>query len=197
MTEFITSLEDTDRAIKNAFSNIILNGQKVKCHYASNDIDLDKKTDEHDNLITIHRSPMYPDFPRMASQSAISYAPVYDDKGNIISRTKKERPLPYVIPYEVRTHFKNQIDGVRMNSQILNIFNRDKYTIQIKDVIYSIFLEKFGTYGTQYKNFGNIKEGSRKFSEFFTYKLEILFESGISEQVKTVQEINFKVDIKE
>jgi hypothetical protein len=114
---------------------------------------------------------------------------VLDEDGNPISIDTRKHPEPWSILYTVKTIYEHQMDGVLLNDQILRLFTRGGF-ITINNVDYSVEQLSAGLWGSQYKDFGRVEDGERKFQETYSYRVDILFEIAERSSVKTVLDVN-------
>lgn len=185
MTEFIKSFEEVDTAMFHLFSNIKVKGKKVKTIYYTPDIDLEKAEAPS---IVVYRTNPFLDVSRWNNNGQFIDNPVYDSAGNVIQRDVRTPPEPWSILYSVKILYEQQLHGVHMNDQILRLLPRGGY-ITIKGVNYDIEQTSAGLWGTQYKDFGKVEDGKRRFQETYTYRVDILLEIGESRSVPTVKEV--------
>lgn len=185
MTEFIKSFEEVDTAMFHLFSNILIKGKKVKLIYYTPDIDLEEA--EAPSIVLFRTNPFL-DVSRWDNNGQFIDNPVYDADGNVTHRDVRTPPEPWSILYSVKILYEQQLHGVHMNDQILRLFPRGSY-ITIKGVDYDVEQTSAGLWGTQYKDFGKVEDGKRRFQETYTYRVDILLEIGESRSVPTVREV--------
>lgn len=187
--EYIKSFEEVDIAFAKRFSGIMIDGKEVNVVYYSPDVDLNELTELP--TIAIYRKQPFRDVSRWNNHHEYLDSPVYDENNRLISISKREFPEPWAVLYGLRVVYDMQIDGAELNNQVLRRVRRDDI-IRIKGYPYLIEMEKAGMWGSQYKNFGQIEDGRRRFNERFDYRLDIWMEVDDRRSVNTVQEIGIR-----
>ena len=187
--EFIKSFEEVDLAFAERFSNIIINGKPVAVTYYTPDVDLlsvDKLP-----VIAIYRTNPFRDVSRWNNNHEYVDSPEYDERGNLVSVNTRRFPEPWAVLYGLRVVYESQQDGVELNNQILRRVSRDD-VINIKGYNYLIEMETAGMWGSQYKDFGRIENGRRRFQERYNYRVDIWMEIDERKNVKTVQQVGVR-----
>lgn len=187
--EYIKSFEEVDLAFADRFRDIIINGKPVNIVYYSPDVDLNELKDLP--AICIYRKQPFRDVSRWNNHHEYLDSPEYDEYGNLVAISKRKFPEPWAILYGLRVVYDMQIDGVELNNQILRKVERDDI-IRIKGYPYLIELETAGMWGSQYKDFGRIEDGRRRFNERYDYRIDVWLEIGERKRVKTVQTIGVR-----
>ena len=113
---------------------------------------------------------------------------MYDDSGNLIQIDLRNPPEPWSILYVVRTMYKYQQDGVELNRFLFKKFPRGS-CIVIKGVEYDVELVSSNLGGSQYKDFGRVEGGTRRFYETYTFRVDILLDIYDRKTVKTAQQV--------
>lgn len=196
--EFITSFEEVDVAFANMFRGITVRGKPVKVTYATPDVDLTSSVDLP--VLAVYRTSPFRDVSRWNNQQEYIDTPEYDDLGKLVRISKRRFPEPWAIMYGVRAIYENQLDGVELTDQIIRLTQRDDY-LPIKGYNYLIERDSISPWGTQYKDFGQIEGGRRRFRETYNYRVDIWFEVDTRTPTNTVQSLEIRpltfVDVNE
>lgn len=186
MTEFINSFEEVDTAMFDIISGFTVGGQPVEVTYYTPDVDLVKVDPP---ALVIYRTMPYRDLSRWSNEEDFYDNPVLNEEGNPVEVDSRKHPEPWSIMYTVKTVYEYQSDGVTLNDNILRLFPRGSY-ITINNVDYPVEQTTAGLWGSQYKDFGRVEDGKRKFQETYTFKVDVYLEAGGQRNsVKTVQTV--------
>ena len=179
MTEFITSLEELDTALVERFMGIMIDGKEVPVYYYTPDIDLVKVEAP---AIVIYRTNPFLDTSRITNDEYF-----FDTTETGV--TKREHPEPWSALYSVKTLYEYQLDGIALNDKILRLFRRGGY-LTVKNVDYHVEMTSAGLWGSQYKDFGRVEDGQRKFQETYSYRIDFMLEvSEDGVEVSLVDEV--------
>lgn len=182
--EYVTSFEEVDFALKQHLSGCVIDGKEIDPIYYTPDVDL-VKVDLPS--IVFYRNQPFRDNSRW-KQDEVRDNFVYDDSGNLIQIDLRNPPEPWSILYVVRTMYKYQQDGVELNRFLFKKFPRGS-CIVIKGVEYDVELVSSNLGGSQYKDFGRVEGGTRRFYETYTFRVDILLDIYDRKTVKTVQQV--------
>lgn len=186
MGEFIDSFEELDIAMAEAFSGIAIDGKKVRMTYYTPDVDLVKV--EAPSMV-LYRTTPFLDLSRVGQDKEYIDNPILDANGNIIRVDKREAPEPWSVLYTVKTLYEYQIDGVRMNDQMIRVFRKGGF-ITVKGQHYSVEMVSAGLWGSQYKDFGKIEDGERRFQESYGFRVDFYLEVDTARTVPTATQVN-------
>ena len=182
--EYVTSFEEVDFAFKQHLSGCVIDGKEIEPIYYTPDVDLVKVKLPS---IIFYRNQPFRDNSRW-KQDEVRDNFVYDDSGNLIQIDLRNPPEPWSILYVVRTMYKYQQDGVELNRFFFFFFPRGS-CIVIKGVEYDVELVSSNLGGSQYKDFGRVEGGTRRFYETYTFRVDILLDIYDRKTVKTVQQV--------
>lgn len=201
--EFILSVEEVDLAIWDVLKKCVIDSKEVPVHYFMPDMDIEEKEPP---MIIFYRNGTYPDGRRFQNE-VINDNAVYDESGNLLSYDVRDYPVPQNITYQVRTVYENQMHGVAFQAFFARTLPR-AFFITIKGINYRVdnIDQVGGRYasgvggryeGSQYKNFGEMKDGEREFGDIFNYRVEIYQDIYERKTLRTVRSMSVSVENKE
>lgn len=191
--EYVTSYEEIDAAMIQAFSGFRIDGKKVPVIYYSPDVDLAKQ--KKPSIILYRTSPFY-DAAR-ASNDRIKDNYQVDETGNLLSVDIRKYPEPFSVMYTVKTLYEYQQDGVALQMHLSTKFLKGSSDfISIKGQEYDVSFLTGGLWGSQYKDFGATKDGDRDFQDTYSYRVDALIDVHPRQTVKVAKEFIPNLDMK-
>lgn len=192
MTLFVKDLEEVDTAFYNLLRTVEIDGNPIDVTFFTPDVDILGDYGSRPALAMYRINPIR-DVARWNNNQEIISSPVYDEKGRIIARSTRRHPEPWIIKYGVRAIFEKQVDGVKIQSQLMRLAERGA-VIRIGDYQYNLDYVDGGVWGSGYKNFGRVEGGQRVFQERYSFQISIWLEVDEPVVKKTTQEISFNIN---
>lgn len=191
--EFIKSFEELDEAMFNRFDGFTIDGNPVELTYYTPDVDLAELSPPS---IVLYRTTPYLDKSRW-KKDTIRDNYIYNDEGKPIQFDVRNYPESWSILYTVKTIYDYQMDGVLLNNFIIQQFLRGESDfITVKGVNYDVEMTSAGLWGSQYKDFGRIEDGKRRFQETYSFRVDFLYDVFPRKTIKAVQEVVPHITIK-
>jgi hypothetical protein len=191
LIEYVDNFEEVDIVMANRFRGLLIDGKEVPVIYYSPDVDL------HDlemPSIVIYRNEPFPDNSRWKHDEVRDNFE-YNADGEVTKMSIRKPPEPWSILYSVRTIYKYQQDGVKLNRHMFRTFPRGSF-VSIKGINYDVNFVRATLTGSGYKDFGRTEDGEKQLGETYSYRVNILLDVYDREDVKTVQEVNVKTSQK-
>lgn len=198
-TEMITFIEDygeLDAAIQTFFSGIFVDdGQggmkEAKVMYYAPDIDFENL--EYPSIIFYRTEPFLDTSRWKVDEIRDNFVYDANDPTVLLQMDIRKPPEPWSVLYSVRTYYEYNEDGVALNKQIRRKLPRETI-IRIKGQNYNIWNMPQKLTGSQYKDFGRTEEGTRDFSEQYTFRLDFYLDLYDRTTVQTVKQVGVNVN---
>lgn len=185
MTEFIKSFAEVDKAMYDRLNGFSIEGKPVKLTYYTPDVDLHELNPP---AMVLYRTNPFRDLSRWNNDQIFRDNYQTDEDGNPDFTDVRIAPEPWTIMYTVKTLYTLQMDGIELNDYLLRVFTRGDF-ITIKNVNYDVEQLTAGLWGSQYKDFGRVEDGERKFQETYAFKVDVYLEVDTPTPVKVVQRV--------
>lgn len=164
----LKDISQCDKALIEKLKGLIIDGEEVPVLYINPE---EEFVNSKLPSIVVYRAGIYPDNFRWINDKF--YDNLRELENGVYVVDEREAPIPYNIYYGIRLYYQYQMDGVKLNTYINTVLNRNAY-VTIEGNKYDLVFVSYKNPEVTYRDFGTLeKKEPREFVEQYLFRMEI------------------------